>query len=109
MDRCPLLEPIGESCFEVSDACQCPSLSQCGAELVLWQCCRVSVFAQVKKDASSAAERASLMGLVDDLMALGVAAIHFSTQTKLFGDPPAVAAHRLANDAITIDAAAEYG
>lgn len=73
------------------------------------QCCRVKVFAQVKQDASSAAERASLMGLVNDLMAIGVAAMHFSTQTELFGDLPAVVAHRLANDAITIDGAAEYG
>ena len=109
VDRCPLLEPIGESCYDVLDACQCPSLSQCGGELALCQCCRLKVFAQVEQDASSAAERASLMGLVNDLMALGVAAMHLSTQTELFGDLPAAVSHRLANDAITIDGAADYG
>jgi hypothetical protein len=93
----------------VLDACQCPSLSQCGGELVLCQCCRLKVFAQVEQDASSAAERASLMGLVNDLMALGVAAMHLATQTELFHDAPASVAHRLANDAITIDGAAEHG
>ena len=89
-----------------SDACRCPSLSQCVGELV----CRLEVFAQVNKDVSSASDRASLMALVNDVMALGVAAVHFTTQTEMFDDgSPAAVAHRLANDVITINGAVEYG
>ena len=93
-----------------SDACRCPSLSQCVGELVLQRCCRLEVFAQVNKDVSSASDRASLMALVNDVMALGVAAVHFTTQTEMFDDgSPAAVAYRLANDVITINGAVEHG